>query len=147
MKSSADIKKLAREKFTDAECLFINGRFNSAYYLAGYCIELLIKAKICQTLGIEDFFDFSNPDKTRLKNEGSLLKPFKVHDLEQLLILSGIYSNLLNKTKTDAQLNAAWSEIVRWNENTRYEMVRTEGETMNLLTSVKKFEAWIKNFL
>ncbi len=140
MKCYADIKSLALEKFKDAECLASNGRFDSAYYFAGYTVELLLKAKVCKNLGIEDFFDFNNPHKKKIKHDGSLYKPFRVHDLEQLLVLSGVYMEFENELASNIHLKTAWSIIEQWNENTRYLTGKTQTDVKDLLTSIKKFE-------
>jgi len=92
MQSQSNIQAVAYAKFQDAEYLLANERFDSAYYLAGYAVELLLKARVCKTLGIPDFFDFDNVERKRLKNENIITRPYRVHDYEQLLILSGIYS-------------------------------------------------------
>ena len=53
---------------------------------------------------IPDFFDFDNSktrklpvSKTKRIDKDNLYKPFKVHDYEQLLILSGLYTEFSNK--------------------------------------------------
>lgn len=147
MKCNADIKSLAVDRYSDAECLLNAGRFDAAYYIAGYSVELLIKARVCKTLGIEDFFDFGNPQKTKLKNSDSIYRPYKVHDLEQLLVLSGIYTEFDTALKADITFKAAWSIIKNWDENTRYLTGKTENDVKDLLTSIKKFELWIQNYL
>ena len=147
MNCHADIKSLATDRYNDAECLLNNSRFDAAYYIAGYTVELLIKAKVCKTLGIEDFFDFENPQKTKLKNSDSIYRPFKVHDLEQLLVLSGIYTEFVEAIKNEIPLKAAWSVIKNWNENARYLTGKTENDAKDLLTSIKQFSEWILNYL
>lgn len=147
MKCFADIKTLASEKFKDAECLFANSRFDAAYYFAGYTVELLLKAKVCKNLGIEDFFDFDNPGKKKIKNDGNLYRPFRVHDLEQLLVLSGVYTEFENELASNNNLKTAWSLIEQWNENTRYLTGKTQTDVKDLLTSIKKFEEWILKYL
>lgn len=52
MQSQSNIEVLAYAKLEDAQILLLNERFDSAYYLAGYAIELLLKARVCKTLGI-----------------------------------------------------------------------------------------------
>lgn len=147
MKCYADIKALASEKFADAECLYSNGRFDAAYYFAGYTVELLLKAKVCKNLGIEDFFDFDNPGKKKIKNDGTLYRPFRVHDLEQLLVLSGIYTEFENELASNINLKTAWSIIEQWNENSRYLTGKSQTDVKDLLTSIKKFEEWILEYL
>lgn len=60
MKCKKDIISLAEEKLEDAEYLIKDERYNTAFYIPGYVIEYLLKAKICKTLGIENLFDFEN---------------------------------------------------------------------------------------
>jgi len=94
MKCENDIIALAYTKMAEAECLLNNGMPDGAYYLAGYCVELMLKARICKMLGIPDFFDFDSEDKKKLKNEANITRPYKVHDPEQLMILAGLSSQL-----------------------------------------------------
>ena len=58
MQSQAGIEALAYAKLKDAEILLDNQRFDSAYYLAGYAIELLLKARYLTGMTLEDVKDF-----------------------------------------------------------------------------------------
>ncbi len=91
MKCRADIQTLAEGKLLDAECLFNNKSYDSSYYLAGYVIELLLKAKVCKNLGIDNLFDFENSKQHKWKADNNLTRSLRVHDYEQLLILGGLY--------------------------------------------------------
>lgn len=44
---------IASERLQDAKVLLKNGRYNGAVYSGGYVIECLLKAVICQRLGLE----------------------------------------------------------------------------------------------
>lgn len=148
MKCYNDIKTLAENKLKDAECLALNNRFDGAYYIVGYTVELYLKAMVCKTLGIEDFFDFDNQQKTKLlKNEGNLYKPYKTHDLEQLLVLSGVYTQFDAEKSKNRDLQIAWPIIIKWEENTRYLIGRTEQSVTDLFKAIKIFEKWILKFL
>lgn len=149
MKCQADIEILANEKLKDAECLLENKRYDGAYYLAGYAVELLFKAKVCKTLGIDDFFDFDNPNKTRLavKNKDLLYRPYKVHDYLQLLILSGVYSQFQNDVNNNSSLKYHWSIVSKWDENSRYLTGISETDVQNFITSIKEITQWIRNHL
>jgi HEPN domain-containing protein len=74
MNSQADIEKLAEEKLKEANCLMNGNFYDGAFYMAGYSVELFLKAKICKTLNIPDFFLF----KKIMKDEA--YKPFKSHN-------------------------------------------------------------------
>ncbi|MBC7425012.1 MAG: HEPN domain-containing protein [Bacteroidia bacterium] len=60
MKTETEIICLSDKKLEAAEVLLKNDLVDDAYYLAGYSLELLLKAKICKSLLIPDFFDFEN---------------------------------------------------------------------------------------
>ncbi len=47
-------KEAAKERFKDAEVLYINGRVHSAFYLLGYCIECTTKYFIIKFLGCDN---------------------------------------------------------------------------------------------
>ncbi len=66
MKTEAEIVTLANRKLKVAELLILYGYFDDAYYIGGYAFELLLKAKICRTLVIPDFFDFDNSKNRKL---------------------------------------------------------------------------------
>lgn len=144
MNTQKYIIEIAAEKYKDAECLFEQCRWDSCYYIGGYVVELLLKARICKTLGIEDFFDFQNPNKTKLvSKDGSLYRPFKVHDLNQLVILSGVCKEFNYKLLSNKKFNDAWSCISEWNEHSRYLTGKTKKEIKNLLISIQIFQQWI----
>ena len=58
MRTEAEIESLAENKLRVAELLCENGFYDDAYYLGGYVFELLLKARICRTLQIPDFFRY-----------------------------------------------------------------------------------------
>lgn len=140
MKSQTEIIAIADSKLSDAEFLFDNKRFESAYYIGGYAVELLLKARVCKTLGIDDFFLF------KLKSSDSLYKPYKVHDLFQLLILSGLYRDFEHELK-NPNFKQSWSLISQWNEGTRYLTTKNEIDVKDFLISILEFSKWIKKHL
>jgi hypothetical protein len=128
--------------------MFIANGFNDgAYYLAGYEIELLLKAKICKTLDIEDFFDFGSPGKTRIKNEQSVARPYKVHDLEQLIVLSGLFKIFSAEIATNPVFSAHWSIVSTWQESSRYTFGRSGTDAKDFITSIKEIASWIQKHL
>ena len=149
MKCQADIEALADEKLNDAECLFDNKRYDGAYYLAGYSVELLIKAKVCKTLGISDFFDFNNPAKTKLaaKNIDNIYKPYRVHDDAQLIVLSGIYTKFQEDMSIDPIFKKHWSIVSKWDENSRYLTGKSDKDVQNFIISIKEIMQWIRKHL
>jgi HEPN domain len=45
-----DLKAIARARLRDAQALLRAKRFDGAFYLCGYAVELALKARICRTL-------------------------------------------------------------------------------------------------
>jgi HEPN domain-containing protein len=138
----ANINKLALDKFSEAECLFNNEHYDGAYYMAGYTIELLLKAKICKNLGIEDFFDEKNGIIKKIK----FPQTFKSHDYEQLLVLSGVYKEL-DIAFADVNFKVKWSSVCAWSEESRYSTGKTPEDVQDFLTSIKEIVEWIQKHL
>ena len=154
MRTENEIIELSDKKFAVAEFLASNCFYDDAYYLGGYAFELRVKAKICKTLVIPDFFDFDNSRtrklplaKSKRVDKDNLYKPFKVHDYEQLLILSGLYSEFSNKIITDLVFGADWSVISKWDESLRYTNGCNEVDVKTFLQSIKNMLLWLQQYL
>jgi HEPN domain-containing protein len=140
MQCQADIQALADTKLKEADCLFHSGFFDGAFYLGGYAVELLLKAMVCKTLRIDDFFAFNLPARKEL------YKPYKVHDYEDLLILSGLYKEF-TAAQADVTFKGHWSVVRNWSESARYLTGKTEKDAKDFLTSIHEFSQWIEKYL
>ncbi|SPF56323.1 conserved hypothetical protein [Candidatus Sulfopaludibacter sp. SbA4] len=105
--SARDLRAIARARLRDAQVFLRAKRFDGAYYLSGYAVELVLKARICRTLKWEGF------PQTAKDFEG--LQSLKTHNLEILLKLSGIETRVTTKYLDE------WSEVIRWNPEKRYQ--------------------------
>jgi HEPN domain-containing protein len=83
MATRRELKDLAALRLREAEALFAAGLYDGAAYLCGYVVELALKARICRLLNVNEY-----PDTGKLKNV------YGVHDLDQLLLLSGLRRRL-----------------------------------------------------
>lgn len=140
MNCRADIEKLADVKLQEAECLLKHGYCDGAYYIGGYSIELLLKAKVCKTLGITDFFLFN-------KGKQEAYKPYKTHDYNQLLLLSGLYTELHSELDNNLSFKKYWSLVREWEENCRYFRGRKFSDVSNFINAVKEVGLWIQKNL
>jgi hypothetical protein len=147
MQTQSDIEVLAYAKLQDAEILLASERFDSAYYLAGYAVELLLKARVCKTLGIPDFFDFDGSTKKKVKNEREVTRPFRSHDLVQLFFLSGIYNDFQKELEDNQLFELHWWSVVKWSEDARYLKGFSSGYVKDFVTSVKEIMVWIQRHL
>lgn len=103
-----DLQRLAEIRLEDSIVLLRNNKASSAYYLAGYAVELAIKAcaaKLFQSNAI--------PDK-------SLVNALYSHNLEQLMATSGLLPQLNAAIKEDSAFGANWGIVTKWNESSRY---------------------------
>lgn len=98
---------LSRARLRDAEILFHNHRYQGAFYLCGYAIEMRLKARICTTLKWPDY------------ETGSGYTSFKTHAFEVLLKLSG------RTQKIKLLYMAEWSIVSGWSPELRYEPLGT----------------------
>ena len=85
--------------------------------------------------------------KTKRIDKDNLYKPFKVHDYEQLLILSGLYTEFSNKINTDLVFGADWSVISKWDESLRYSTGTNKADVESFLKSIKNMILWLQQYL
>jgi hypothetical protein len=110
MLTKSDLETLADTRLGDATQLFNAARFSAAYYLAGYAVELGIKACIADVFQADVI-----PDK-------SFVNAIHTHKLDDLLGLAGVRKQLQDDMKTNPVLAAAWGVASKWTEASRYVM-------------------------
>ena len=104
-----DLRALAQAKIDDAILLLTNGRASNAYYLAGYAIELSLKACIAAQVTAETI-----PDK-------EFIKRILNHDFGTLIGLAGLAPQLKAKKDGDPVFAANWAIVSEWEPDSRYE--------------------------
>lgn len=109
--SRANLQGLAEARFADACLLLENGRYSSAFYLAGYAVELGLKACVSQQFRQDEI-----PDK-------QLLGKVLTHDFSKLVALAGLNSALQRTQRDDATFQAYWGIVNEWDSDSRYDMV------------------------
>lgn len=132
MKTSEEIKNLAYLRLSEAEILCEAQKYDGAFYLAGYSVELMLKAKICQHWDIDNLFSEDVAlDGISKKLIGEVKKAIQIHDLNILFIYSGLvkkfqlakdnnaklmktYGYLMSISTNDNNQRIQWSETVRY---------------------------------
>jgi HEPN domain-containing protein len=103
-----DLQELSRLRLREAEALYKAHLYDGCVYLAGYAVELALKARICRVLRVKEY-----PPVT-----GDLGRAFKVHSLEHLKVLAGLSRDIdVSKNK---ELFDNWSRAVTWDPEQRY---------------------------
>ena len=132
--SRAELQFLAQSKADDAALLFAHARYANAYYLAGYAIEIALKACIAN-----QFQQHVMPDK-------DMLRDLFVHDLNKLVTLAGLRGALSDKRRLD-EFDANWTILEAWRPESRYEIVQ-EAQSRAMIEAVTNEEngvlTWIK---
>ena len=110
MLNKNDLQRLSEIRLEDAIHLLQANKASSAYYLAGYSIELGLKACISNL-----FQENVIPDK-------GLVNAIYTHSLEALMSTSGLLPELNADMKNDPMFGANWGIVTKWNEHSRYEI-------------------------
>lgn len=125
MKTPADIRDIAKTRLNESKALVSAALYDGAFYLAGYSVELALKAKICDTLDIPNLFD----ESFRSGGAGEIQRIFKIHKLDDLMLLSGNRRNFEQAKASNPALHANWMIIAeKWNEHCRYMCCNTKSQ-------------------
>ena len=108
MTTRRDFQKLSEARLQDAIILYEHGRSSSSYYLAGYCVELALKACISRQFQSDEI-----PDK-------SFVTVIHTHRPDTLLSASGLANDFKDECKKDSLLGAYWGVVCNWSESSRY---------------------------
>jgi len=122
--------------------------FDGAFYLAGYSVELTLKAKICEKFGLPNIFadDFSDS----IKGINELRKLIKTHNLFLLLIIGGLKAKFDIDKADDKTLTNANSLLFNcWDEDVRYKPCghkdgKDVGKLLTLLSGNNGLISWIQ---
>lgn len=132
MNTAQDILNLANKRLLEAQCLLSSYCPEGAYYLAGYVVELTLKAHICKLLDIDDFYA-----STHVRRMSGV---YFTHDLNQLLTLSGWRKRLENEIGVAGANNLAlfrnWQLISQWNEQKRYEAIVSDLDVKEFIDAL-----------
>ena len=114
-----DLTDLALERLEDAKALLTAKRYWGAVYICGYAVELALKAKICKTLGWDDY-----PPKN--------VKELKTHKLDVLLHFSGAEKLVGTSYKGE------WSVVEKWNPEKRYTNISVDlADATQMITATE----------
>jgi len=120
----AEFQELAERRLAEAKALLDLGKWDGAYYLAGYAVELALKPCIIKMLMEADAF----PDRDLSKN-------CYTHAIEKLVVLAKLDGPRKVATDADPELRANWLLARDWSEEKRYHRIE-EAEAKELYTAI-----------
>ena len=140
--TGTELKQLTQLRLKEANALCDKQLYDGSCYLAGYCIELALKAAICKRMGTPNFFDSIKPETARA---------FKIHNLEELVTLAGLRTQFNLQINNNIQFQNNWSTIkitINWSEQLRYQMGKNQLDTQAMLSALTDTQngilPWIK---
>ncbi len=120
---------MAEERLKDAKTLLDGGRWEFAYYAAGYAVECGLKSCILARM-VHTAWVFTE------KWQASLCL---THDIEALVKLTDLTDQLSEALKASAaaggEFAANWAIVTKWKVTSRYEY-RTEKEAKDLFAAI-----------
>jgi HEPN domain-containing protein len=133
----SDLRAMAQAKLDDATILLYHGRFSNAYYLAGYAVELAIKACIAAQISAETI-----PDKDFIRKMYS-------HVFPELIGLAGLAAEFKRQKDANPAFAANWAIVSEWSPDARYE-VHDPMSAQLIVQAITDTESgvlrWIKAF-
>ena len=134
--TKAEFQELAERRLAEAKVLLDQGHWDGSYYLAGYAVELALKACIIKTMLATDAF----PDKEFSKN-------CYTHAVEKLVAVAKLDAARKTATDADPDLLANWVLARDWTEEKRYHRIdKTEAEALYaaITDAIHGVLPWIK---
>jgi HEPN domain-containing protein len=134
--NKADFEQLADVRIEEAKILLDQGKFDGAYYLAGYAIECALKACIAKLTNQHDF----PPDK-------KFVDACYTHDIDKLVEKAGLKTNRDADAIADKDLADYWQLAKDWTEQSRYHR-KQQVDAENLFEAINDSQhgvlQWIK---
>lgn len=106
---------LCETRLAEARTLLNSGQPSGAYYLAGYAVELRIRAIIS-----DEFMSGVIPDP-------NFVRQIHTHNLKDLIRLAVLDAPLKHDEKINPTLAANWSLVAEWSEQSRYRVFHQES--------------------
>ena len=117
------LQQLTKLRLKESKFLLDSKNFSGAYYLAGYVIELSLKACISRKIKKNEI-----PDK-------KLIQDCYTHDLNNLVKLADLEQKRKDFEKSNSNFAANWAIVKDWKETSRYEVIE-EIKAKELFNSI-----------
>lgn len=119
----AELHLVAQAKIDDAMLLLSQGRASNAYYLAGYSVEIGLKACIAKQIAADTI------------PELNFIRSIYDHDLQRLVKVAGLSTDLKQAQDADSDFAANWAIVCEWRPEDRYGLTDL-GTTQLMMAAV-----------
>jgi HEPN domain len=110
-------------RIDEARVLLAQGKYDGAYYLAGYAVECALKACIAKRTRPDDFLD------------RTFAQQCYTHNIAVLLDLTGLLSQRDADAAADGAFKDNWEVVEDWTEASRYTR-QTQAEAQQLYDAI-----------
>ena len=129
-----DLQQLANTRIREAKHLLLSNNFSGAYYLAGYTIELGLKACIARKTRKHDF------------PELNVVRDSFTHDLKILIKIAGLEQNLNSQMAKDLTFATNWTIVKDWDADSRYRNF-TSNQAKEIIYSIVSRQSGILRWI
>ncbi len=139
MEDINEIVAIAELRLKEAKILLEAECYEGCIYIAGYCVELLLKAKIAQLLDLDSLFVSIGKEK---------IKPFRIHKLTDLALYAGLQKQI--SVESNETFKKFWSLIYsQWSEDLRYKKCGScsKKRAENFITAIEDPTNGIKQWI
>lgn len=130
-----DLQEIAELRISESKILIQNNAYAGAYYLAGYAVECALKACIAKQIRQNEF-----PDKKFILDSYT-------HDLDKLLNVSSLKTDLNDASNDNPELSVNWSIIKDWTVDSRYDQSIGEKRAQDLFEAINDSTNGLLNWL
>lgn len=121
MRTPEDIRRISWSRLEEASILARYEKYDAAFYLAGYSVELTLKARICEKLGIPNLFDAEDTHREDMQRLARIRSFLQTHDLFHLLVIGGFKQGYEQARTNDRRLfNLHTVLFSNWSVHHRY---------------------------
>jgi HEPN domain-containing protein len=124
-------QELADLRIDEAVVLLSQGKYDGAYYLAGYAVECSLKACIAK---LTNQYDFAPKPK--------FIHDYYSHEIEKLVKTAGLTAQRDTDAATDPDLQANWGIVKDRTEESRYER-KTQIQAQELISAITDAAHWV----
>ncbi len=127
--SRENFEQLMDLRMSESKLLLSSKNWDGSYYLVGYAVEFALKVRIISRLMASNGF----PDKKLAEN-------FYKHDLTLLRK----WAELDEEMDKCSTICIHWDIVKDWNEQSRYEIGKTDRDATDMYEATEEVLEWIK---
>ena len=139
-----EFQTIALVRLSESKSLLKRKHYDGCCYLAGYSLEVALKAVICRQMNNDRFFDIIRPETARA---------FKIHNLGELINLAGLSQEYIDLDSKNPIILSNWEFVrdkIKWSEQLRYQIGLSQQDAEQMILAISEPKngvlKWIKKY-